>query len=341
MRFEIDAKDLAKALSNLARNTATEVQVFRFLQISAKDKMIRLSTTNGITTMTYDLNADNVEGNKDTLINAKKFYEVVSKLDGMLSFNDGVIKCGKSRFKIPVAYEDFIKDTEEFELMELDAPNFIKTLEKRLFACAKYTNNVLSGVLLNVNEICTTDGNVMSVGKCTCSDKPIVISENVAKEICNCFEYELFVGVSKNKVRFSGSNITLTSNILDGEFPPYKQLIPISYEHDVRVNKKSILNALTLILTAVEDRTGLCIFKFEKNALKLSAMSSDNEGYTEIKINYTDEPIEIGFNINYMINCLKNLDAEEVLFRFNTPDKAIVITADTDIHVLMPIVVRK
>ena len=75
---------------------------------------------------------------------------------------------------------------------------------------------------------------------------------------------------------------------------------------------------------------------FDKNILTVSVKN----GADEIDIKYKDEPMSISFNIQYLKDCLKNINADIINFGFTTKESACLISADNEINLLMPVLTK-
>ena len=118
MKFSILQEDLVTELTNLTRNTDSKFEVYSNIYIIKQDKnTIKLQATNGAISMEYKLPAKDVEG-EEICINAHKFCDVISRLSGNITFDDGIIKCGKSKIKL-----DPIKKEKAFKcFVPIEAP---------------------------------------------------------------------------------------------------------------------------------------------------------------------------------------------------------------------------
>ena len=124
--------------------------------------------------------------------------------------------------------------------------------------------------------------------------------------------------ISKVKVLFKTENFVLESQLLDGIFPPYSQLIPKSFPKNVIVDREEFLNALDRVSTMVSDRTSIIEFTFEHNLIKMLAQTpEEGKSNDELEVEYQDDPLEIAFNYKYIIESVKNMDSEKIHIGLN------------------------
>ena len=146
---------------------------------------------------------------------------------------------------------------------------------------------------------------------------------------------------SKNQISFSSDNTYLTSRIIDGIFPDYKQIIPKDFLTDVVVLKQDLLNALKLsnIFSDKFNQINLKITPKEK-VFELSSVNNDigeNKTYLDAVIN--GETIELGFNYKYFLDCFQSLNTDSVSIKLSEVSRPIVISAVSDpsfTYLIMP-----
>ena len=148
MKFNIQQTELNTALQHLVRNT--DNKFFADIKLTTGVNSLVLQATNGEVSMEYRLQA--ISADTDTiLINARKFTEFVSRFSGDITFEDGVIKAGKSKLKIDLKRDEgyqFI-NTIEADTITLNIKELQTGIKNRLFACDKLIQNVLSVVCVN------------------------------------------------------------------------------------------------------------------------------------------------------------------------------------------------
>ena len=341
MKFEINKIELFEKLQNIVRNSSPSNEVYKFIQIEAVDSnFIKILSSNGTVTMEYIIEARNVSGNA-VLINGKKFAEIINKLDGNISFDDGQIKSGRSKLKIGVRSEAFLKICETAEEpVEINAEEFEKVVKNRLFACeTNIPNSILSSICLNKDEIVSCNGNMLSLGKFKNGlPENVLIPQALASEVIKCFKGDFALAYGR-KILFFNDELKIESSQLEGKYPPYKQLIP-NYHQYIEVDKEELIKALDLLITVLDLRSKLCVFELNKNQLTISTTSEETEGQSVIDIEYNEEPVKIGFNAQYVLNALKNTNAEKIKIFFAQPTNAVIFEGEDEKTLIMPIALK-
>ena len=310
MKFNIQQTELNTALQHLVRNTNIKFEQFSFIRLETKENNLILQATNGEVSMECRLDVS-MSDTDIILVNARKFTDIVSRLSGVITFDNGVIKAGKSKLKIETKQDEgysFVKPIKA-DSITLNIKELQTGIKNRLFACDTLNINTLSGVCLNKDEIATCNGNILAVY--TLSEQlpfdTVVLTNKLCQEVLKCFDDETVqVSMTNNKVMFKSDKITLIGRLLDGMYPQYRILIP-HHEYHATINKSLVINAIEL-LKLIDEKA--CTFNFNEDTLVISVGDSN----TEIDIKYSGVEMTKKFNSNYMINCLKNIDSEVIAF---------------------------
>ena len=334
MQFTTQQNKLNTALQNLVRNTNTKFEQFSFIRLETKENNLILQATNGEVSMECRLDVS-MSDTDIILVNARKFTDIVSRLSGVITFDNGVIKAGKSKLKIETKQDEGYSFVEPIEAdsITLNIKELQIGIKNRLFACDTMNINTLSGVCFDKEKIATCNGDMLAVY--TLSDQlpfdTVVLTNKLCQEILKCFDDETVqVSMTNNKVRFKSDKITLIGRLLDGKYPQYRALIP-NPEHHAIINKSLVINAIEL-LKLIDEKS--CTFNFNEDTLIISVGDSN----TEIDIKYSGAEMSIMFNPNYMINCLKNIDSEVIDFGLIDNRTGATLSTDKELTVLMPIV---
>ena len=341
MKFTVKQEDLNKALQNLVRNTTEKHYYYKSVKIEQhSNDRLKLTATNGIVTMVCKVPAIGVEG-ESVLVNAKKINDIVARLSGNITFNDGVLKSGKSKIKLDIESADNFISVEgvECELNQINAMEFKNALKGRLFACDTVAQTVIGGICIDKDSIVSTNGNMLALYTLNTQlpfDTDIVINNKLALEIVKCFEgNKIKVGFDKRQIVLADDNVTIYSRLIDGQFPPYKKLIPTP-KYTVQLDKSLVVSNLELLNITTDELHKYCTFVIDDNKLSLVTFN----GETELEIEYNEEPMKISFNISYLLDVLKNIDSEVVDFGFTAPLSPCLISAGQEVSLIMPMQVK-
>jgi DNA polymerase-3 subunit beta len=163
-------------------------------------------------------------------------------------------------------------------------------------------------------------------------------------EILRVFgEYQglLKICFNKNSISFSSENVYLTSRVIDGVFPDYKQIIPKESKTEVVVLKQDLLNALKLsnIFSDKFNQVNLSVLPKEK-AFELYSQNNDvGENKTHLDAAITGENVSLGFNYKYFLDCFQSINTDSLSIKFDGISRPMVITAVADpsfLYLIMP-----
>lgn len=297
-------------------------------------------------------------------IPAKKFGDIIRELPDNENIeiiadetNQISIKCKKSHFILmglpKVEYPVLPLFPEE------NAFNIPKTLLKTMLRRTSFavstdeTRYVLNGVYLQAEEgvlkLVTTDGRRLAYVSNECLDKKIknhaIIPTKAVNEVQRQLSAEekeevVKIGITENQIAFKIETITIISRLIDGTFPNYEQVIPKKPERQIQVNVKETLSAVKQMSLLAADKTSTIKFLFAKNLLRISASAQGlGSGEVEIDIENTGPNLEIAFNPMFLIDILKNVDSEFIIFELTNSLNPALLTPSNDknyICVVMP-----
>lgn len=152
---------------------------------------------------------------------------------------------------------------------------------------------------------------------------------------------EIKICFNKNQISFSTDNIYLTSRVIDGTFPDYRQIISKEFKTDVVVLKQDLLSALKLsnIFSDKFNQVNLLI----NPAKKVFELSSSNnevgENKTYLDAALSGEEVQLGFNYKYFFDCFQSINADSVSIKINGAQKPIIVSGVSDnsfLYLIMP-----
>jgi DNA polymerase-3 subunit beta len=154
-------------------------------------------------------------------------------------------------------------------------------------------------------------------------------------------EEDLSICLSKNMVSISNNNTYLTSRIIDGNFPDYKQIIPKNSTTEVVVLKQDLLNSLK-IANIFSDKFNQVNFKIKpkEKTFEINSQNSDiGENSTKISAAISGEDTEISFNYKYFIESFQSINQDSITLYFNQSNKPLVMKGVGDnsfTYLIMP-----
>ena len=122
-----------------------------------------------------------------------------------------------------------------------------------------------------------------------------------------------------NQAVFVAGAITLSTRLIDGQFPNFRQLLPESYEHDVRLPRDEFLE-VTRRVSQLAQRNAPLRLSFAPGELTVAAETPDvGDARETMPASFEGEELEIGFNPEFLKEGIESVDGEEVLLRLISP----------------------
>ena len=295
----------------------------------------RLSTT------ATDLEVELVSGTDvsvlqpgDITVPGRKLLEILRALPERSSVSlagEGekmVIKAGRSRFSLstlPASEFPVIEDINAQQSVQIPRADLLRLLEKTHFSMAQQdVRYYLNGMLLEMDgqvlRAVATDGHRLAmcegtlVAKAKASQQVIVPRKGVLElqRILNSDGIaELAIGT--NHVRAQVGDVRFTSKLIDGRFPEYSRVIPAAPAAAIKADRDVLRQALqrTAILSNEKYR-GIRI-TVKRNVVTVQAHNPEQEEAEEdIEVSYEGNDLEVGFNVNYLLDALAAIDGAEV-----------------------------
>ncbi|MDD2720550.1 MAG: DNA polymerase III subunit beta [Gallionella sp.] len=330
----VERKQTMPILSNIL--IEKELGIVKF---TATDLEIQIST---------NIETEDTSNSSVTLA-GKKLLDILRILPDQSSVTIDVkesraqIKSGKSRFNLQtLPAQDFPKLNNQIE--NSSSVTIPQKLLKALFSSIQYAmaqqdvRYYLNGVLLGVdgNKLfaVATDGHRLAYNATRIhADFPkqeIIIPRKAVMELAKLLtdddgDIEIIFSEQQLKANFSG--IQLSTKLIEGKFPDYDRVIP-SYTNHLNINRLVVQQALQrAAILSNEKFRGVRFVLTERNLSVISSNSEQEEAQIEIETDYHGDALDIGFNVNYLLEGLNSVNSEQVIFSFGSPNSSILITS--------------
>lgn len=338
-------------------SSKTTLPILSNMLLETQTDRIKLNTTDLDIGISCEIPVNTMEEGAIT-IPAKRFSDIIRELpqgDVFIStrLNNQVdIEGEKCRFKLlGLPKEEFPKFPEfkDEEVVQIGQGIFKEMLRMTSFAVShEESRYVLNGVLLEIADdnirIVATDGRRLakSEKKLAIPIKkeisviiPIKAVQEIARNLGDEGSVSFLTGT--NQVLFDIDGVLVATRIIEGEFPNYNQVIPKPVSPTIKMKTQELLSAIRRAnLLATPDFQAI---KFEvfSDKLVISKTTPDvGESREEVAVEYGGSEMIVGFNPQYLIDALKNIDAEEIALELSGPDKAGVIRLDDYLYLALP-----
>jgi DNA polymerase-3 subunit beta len=153
-------------------------------------------------------------------------------------------------------------------------------------------------------------------------------------------EPELTISLGQNQVVFEIGEIVLSSRLIDGQFPNYRQLLPESVEHELRLSSVEVAEVVRRISLLAQKNAPLRL-SFAEGELTVSAQTPDvGEASETLPVPFSGEPFEIGFNPEFLRDGLESVESEELVLKLISPLRPGLIESPDGgefVYLIMPI----
>ncbi|HEY2544236.1 MAG TPA: DNA polymerase III subunit beta [Gaiellaceae bacterium] len=361
LRITCAKDELAQALGVVSRalSTRTSVQILSGVLLEARGGELRLAATDMELSLRATLAAQ-IEGDGAIVLPGKTFVDIARLLPG----GEVTIEHRPAESVVHVtagsaSYTLNTYNPEDFpRLPELDAvstfgverESLLETISRVARAASRDESRpVLTGVLVQFGGgklvMAATDSYRLAVKETafdgSVPDLEAIVPGRALQELARIAGSgdEVEIGVQENQVLFATDGVWLTTRRIDGQFPNYRQLLPESFEHELTIPRVELLDVIRRASVMIQRATPLQL-RFAEGELTVVARTHEvGESRESMPVGYTGEPLEIGFNADFLRDGLELLDSEDVRVKLISPLRPAVIQGDGDdfTYLVMPI----
>jgi DNA polymerase-3 subunit beta len=346
-----------------AASTRSAVQALSGVLLQARGGSVELRATDMEIGLRVPLEGE-VARDGAVVLPARLLVDVVRALPGDTvslelrpAEQDVELVAGAATFHIrTLRLEDFppFPELDGDERVQVPAPAFVETVGKVARSASRdETRPVLTGILVSASgeelRMVATDSYRLSV-KETRLEAPLegAFEANVparALQELNRIASQsgaeaLSVAVRTNQVVFEAGGTVLSSRLIDGQFPNYRQLLPDAYEHELRLDATEFTDVVRRISLLAQKNAPLRL-AFSEGEVTVSARTPDvGEARETIPVPFQGEPLEIGFNPEFLRDGLEALEGGDLMLKLISPLRpGLIQAADGSgfVYLLMPI----
>lgn len=363
MKLICDRSALLDALNLVTAVVAsrTPKPVLTCVRLSAQPGALTLSGTDLEAAVQITTTRVDVEQAGVALVLADKLHNIVREsVDPTLTIetegDQTHIKGQDSHFKLlgyPAADFPPLPELEGEADFELAAEELHRLVSQTIFATARENSRyAINGVLFdrenNKIHVVATDGHRLAVAKGACkstgTDKSHAIVPSKALQILirlfHDGEQSVRVKLADNQILFATDAALLASNLVEGNFPPYKDVVPKDGDKKATLSTDALISAFRRAQLLTNEESKGVKMAFSAEGLVLSSRAPEM-GEATISVEcpeYTGDPIEIGFNPQYMLEALKVIDEDKATYELKASNKPGVLKNRTGFtYVVMPV----
>jgi DNA polymerase-3 subunit beta len=362
VRFSSPKEELAAklAIAGRAASAKSTIQILSHVLLRAEEGRCELAATDMEISLRVPLEMS-VEEPGAVVLPRLAADIVRSMADGPITLehraNEGVVSLsgGGSSFSLNcLQAHDFPElPADEGSGLSIPSEPLVEAIDRVARAASRdETRPVLTGVLVRIGPdgltMVATDSYRLAVRQTALDAPPADVREAIVPARA-LSEVSRLVGVMKpdavevvlteTQALFRIGDLRLTSRLIEGQFPDHRQLVPDTFEHDVAFERAELLGVLTRIGVLAQRNTPVRL-AFEPGAVTISAISDQiGEGHESIPVAFAGEPLEMGFNVEFLRAGVESIGGDEVRLGLISPLRPGLLRGASDDYryLLMPI----
>jgi len=274
-----------------------------------------------------------VEADGEITVSGRKLLDICralpegSDIDIDVSGEKLVVRSGRSKFSLatlPAAEFPSVEDIQAGQTIEIDQDVLGRLIEKTHFSMAQQdVRYYLNGMLLETGgkhlRAVATDGHRLALSQAELSgsldEQQVIVPRKGVLELQRLMSGEGAVNIElgPNHVRIQLEGIRFTSKLIDGRFPEYERVIPKESKNELTADREAFKRALqrTAILSNEKYR-GIRLIIRDSGVIMQAHNPEQEEAEEDLEVEYSGEDIEIGFNVNYLLDALSAVDGDTV-----------------------------
>ncbi len=344
MKITVDREALLGQLQMASRvaSTRSAIQALSGVQLLASEDGCELRATDMDVSLRVPIEAQVVRPGA-VVLPARLLLDVARSLPAAevslelrSAEQDVEVISGSATFDIrTLRSEDFppFPDPEPSSAVSIPLESFIQTATLVAGSASRdETRPVLTGILVSASgqelSMVATDSYRLSVketrlASALASDFEVNVPARALQELARlgagAADDELAINVLQNQVVFTLGKVILSSRLIDGQFPNYRQLLPESFEHELRVSASELTDVVRRISLLAQKNAPLRL-AFAPGELTVSAQTPDvGEARESLPVAFQGEPLEIGFNPEFLRDGLEAVEEGDLLLKLISP----------------------
>jgi DNA polymerase-3 subunit beta len=365
MKFTTEKNEIVDSLqmgASIAERRQT-IPILANLRIVAKDGKVEITATDleiQIKTLTE---VKEVIEEGEITVSARKMSELCRSLPDkealQFDLNNGKLTVSSKNFHADfatISALDFpeLEIKEETNSLSISSSVLQRLLNKTAFCMASQdVRYYLNGLLLEykggeVNAV-ATDGHRLALASTSLEktspidgEKQILPRKAVLElsKILRQENEEINITFGNSSLSIQDESLDFSTKLIDGKFPDYEKVLPSGEPNSLEVSKESLQSALSRASVLSNEKYRGVRFTLDKNTLKLTANNPEKESAEELlDVNYNGNPMEIGFNIGYLLDVLGTIETESVELNFYGEESSCLIREPrnrAEVYVIMP-----
>lgn len=303
----------------------------------------------------------NLQQAGEVTLPGRKFLDIVRALPDKAQVTVSIeaeratLRSGKSRFTLttlPASEFPTIEDIRAQQSLKIAQPALKRLLDKTHFSMAQQdVRYYLNGMLLEADgktlRTVATDGHRLAfceaeLEAAAASTQQVIVPRKGVLELQRLLSGDdnVEIAIGTNHVRAQIGEIRFTSKLIDGRFPEYGRVIPPNPSKRIAADRDTLRAALQRAAILSNEKYRGIRLAVKSGLLTLQSHNPEQEeAEEELEVNYSGDELEIGFNVNYLLDALAAIDGGEVELGLTDANSSCLLSAASTAHakyVVMP-----
>jgi len=363
VNFNRNALTEALALVTTVVPVRTPKPILRCVHISAKEKDVWMAATDLEVGINYLVSEVQIERAGQAVVQADRLAAIVREsTEEVMTIEAAEGTCeitgADSHFTIYAQEPSHYPAIPSFEGdadIEVPLDNLQTGIEQCLFAAAKESSRyAINGVLWEIKGkkllLVATDGrrlarskvNLISPPRDRLGEQKIIVPAKTMALLAKLSSHQKDNIVAKlvdNQILFSYANVVISSGLVEGNFPKYEDIIPVDYNKKLVLSTEAVLSGVRRAALLTSDESRAIKLSISSDKLVFSSRTPETgAAQVTMAIDYNGEPIDIGFNPQFLVDVLRVMPTDKFEMELGQPDRPGLIKSGADLlYVLMPI----
>jgi DNA polymerase-3 subunit beta len=361
LRITCSKDELVQGLSLVGRavSSRTSIQILSGILLEASGGEVRLAATDMELSLRATVAAE-VSGDGAVVLPGRTLVDIARLLpadevtiEHRAAESVVYVTSGSASYTLHTYNaEDFprLPDVGAFQTFSVDRESLLETISRVARAASRdEARPVLTGVLVQFAEgklvMAATDSYRLAVKETPlptpAPDLEAIVPSRALQELARAAgdADEIAVGVQDNQVVFIVGDVWLTTRRIDGQFPNYRQLLPEQFEYELTISRAELLDVVRRAAVMIQRATPLQL-RFAEGELTVVARTHEvGESRESLPVPFTGEPLDIGFNAEYLRDGLESVEGEDVKVKLISPLRPTVLQGSSGdfTYLVMPI----
>jgi len=329
-------------LAGRAISTRTTMPILGYLLLETMKNGLKLTATDLELAVQVEIDAEVKQGGQMTLP-ARIFAEIVGNLPEatveLKSAETGTqvqITCEASDFEIlglPAGDFPTQPKPEGNEIGSIEADVLRRLVSQTIFAVSSdETRPFLTGVYVALDgpdvRFVATDGGRLALRKTMLASPAkqktgVIVPAKTMQELTRALagvDGEVQLAMADNQLLFAVPGVRVFSRLITGQFPNYQQVIPQEFKQRIRVKTERLLRAVRRMSITARDSANVVRLAAKGKQLTITSNTPEvGKAREEVEVTAEGDAVEAAFNARYLMDCLNNIDADELFFELTGP----------------------